>query len=148
MPKRLKLELHLTPEALKQHFKQAQEPTALRRWQVLYLVSQGWSTRAIAETTTYHPQTIREIVWRYNTDGPQSVADGRRSRSRRQPPLLSPEQLAELRQALTEADIQGHPWNGGDVTRWMSQRLGRPIQPQRGWDYLQKARSSVDNSDG
>ena len=144
MPRRLKLEPHLTPDEIKKRFKAAREPIALRRWQVLYLVSQGKPTREIAETTTYHPQTIREIVWRFNDDGPETVSDGRRTRSRRQPPLLSPEQFEALCEATRGEAPGDRGWTGAEIARWMSRELGREVSLQRGWDYLQKVRQAAD----
>ena len=69
--------------------------------------------------------------------------------SHRQEPLLSVEQQDELRQALVEAPPGGMPnawpnarWSGRLVALWMSERLGRLVAVQRGYDYLQRLRYS------
>ncbi len=40
---------------------------------------------------------------------------------------------------LEGASQDGTPWSGPKVARWMSEKLGRQIAPQRGWDYLRRA---------
>ena len=65
--------------------------------------------------------------------------------SHRQEPLLSVEQQEELRQALAGPPPGGTPttrWSGRLVAAWMSERLGRPVALQRGYDYLQRLRYS------
>jgi transposase len=54
------------------------------------------------------------------------------------PPLLSPEQQEELDQALDQPPTDGSLWNGPKVAAWMTGRLGREVDPRRGWDYLQR----------
>ena len=68
--------------------------------------------------------------------------------SHRQEPLLSVDQQEELSQALTgppPGPPGGTPttrWSGRRVALWMSERVGRPIAVQRGYDYLQRLRYS------
>ncbi|MEO0949674.1 MAG: winged helix-turn-helix domain-containing protein, partial [Cyanobacteria bacterium J06641_5] len=40
------------------------------------------------------------------------------------------------REALQEQPPDGDLWDGPKVAQWMSDLLGRPIHPQRGWEYL------------
>ncbi len=56
--------------------------------------------------------------------------------SRRAPLALWAEPVAELRQALPWSAPQGERWSGRVVAEWMSQRLGRPVRSQLGWDSL------------
>ena len=49
----------------------------------------------------------------------------------------------ELRQALAgPAPDGGKHWSCRAVADWMAAKLGRPVQVQRGWDYLQRLKQS------
>ena len=52
------------------------------------------------------------------------------------PPLLDDIQQAQLWQVLQEPPPDGELWDGPKVAQWISDRLERPIHPQRGWEYL------------
>ena len=77
--------------------------------------------------------------------------------------MLSAEQQEELRQALagdapggakhwtcrTVADWMAADWMAADwmaadwmAADWMAAKLGRPVQVQRGWEYLQRLKQS------
>ncbi|HEU5377700.1 MAG TPA: winged helix-turn-helix domain-containing protein [Ktedonobacteraceae bacterium] len=34
--------------------------------------------------------------------------------------------------------VDGGLWSGPKVAEWMQKRLGRPIAPQQGWEYLKR----------
>jgi hypothetical protein len=54
------------------------------------------------------------------------------------PCLLTSEQQQELDHALDQPPADGGLWSGPKVAAWMAERLGRPVDPRRGWDYLQR----------
>jgi transposase len=57
--------------------------------------------------------------------------------------MLSSEQQEELRHALAGPAPDGAKhWRARDVADWMAATLGRPVAPQRGWDYLQRLKHS------
>lgn len=115
--------------------KRAEEKT---HWQVLWLLRQGKTSREVSEATGYSQKWVRRLVARYNAGGPAAMRDGRRTNPGRQR-LLSVEQQGELRAALDGPAPGGGFWSGPEVARWMSEKLGRPVRPQRGWDYLRRA---------
>ena len=84
---------------------------------------------------------VRDVARRYTTCGPAALGDGRQSNAG-QPALLTTAQQAELRQALA-APASAGVWSGPRVAAWMGVRLGRPVAPQRGWDYLQRLEHSL-----
>ena len=55
---------------------------------------------------------------------------------RKQAPLLDDIQPAQLWQVLSATPADGDLWDGSNVAQWMSDLLGRPMHPQRGWEYL------------
>ena len=67
------------------------------------------------------------------------MVNRQRTTSWRAPRMLSAEQQEELRAALAgRAPDGGKHWSCRAVADWMAAQLGRPVQVQRGWDYLQR----------
>ncbi|HET8853501.1 MAG TPA: helix-turn-helix domain-containing protein, partial [Ktedonobacteraceae bacterium] len=48
-----------------------------RGWQIIWLLAQGKTTKAIREVTGYCLAWIRTIAHRYNQDGPGGIGDRR-----------------------------------------------------------------------
>ena len=138
MPRRIQVTDHLSPEELHARYRTAKHPVEKTHWQVLWLIQQGKTSRAVAEATGYTPAWVRALVSRYNQGGPAVMEDGRRGRSGRRS-LLSAEQQAELVKALEGPAPSGGLWSGPEVARWIGAKLGRKVPPQRGWIYLRRA---------
>ena len=138
MGRRIRVEGDLSAEELQERYRKASHPAEKTHWQVLWLIAEGKSAAQVAEVTGYTLNWVRALVGRYNREGPEAARDGRRHHSGRRP-LLSPEQLAELPAALEGPAPRGGLWSGPEVARWMSEKLGRPVRPQRGWEYLRRA---------
>lgn len=138
MSRRIRVEGHLSTEELQQRYRSATHPAEKMYWQVLWLISKGESAEEVAGVTTYTADWVRTLVRRYNRGGPETVLDGRRGHSGRRP-LLSPEQKAELPVALEGPAPRGGLWSGPEVARWMGEKLGKPVLPQRGWEYMRRA---------
>src|SRR5689334_15077127 len=85
----------------------------------------------------YTARWIRTIVSRYNRAGEAAILDRRRMQ-KGHPPLLTASQQKELDQALELPPADGGLWTGPKVAAWMQERLGREVDPRRGWDYLQR----------
>lgn len=137
MPPYLKLAAHLTSEELEERYRREKDAVARSHWQILWLLSSRRRTSEVSAITGYSVVWIRQIVHRYNAQGPETVGDGRHHNpgSGR---LLSAEQEAELSQALETAAATGENWNGPQVAAWMSQKLGRTLYKARGWETLRR----------
>jgi transposase len=131
-------EKHLSTEELHTRHRGAHHATEKTHWQVLWLIAEGKTADEVAEVTGYTVNWVRELVSRYNQGGPKEVLDGRRGRSGR-PALLSEEEGKELEEVLRGPAPGGGLWSGPEVARWMTRKLGKPVRPQRGWEYLRKA---------
>ena len=140
MPPKAHLESHLTAEELKIRYRQAENATESRRWHLLLLVSRNWTIKQAAQVIGINYDYAKEIVQRYNREGPGSVKN--RSRDRQPPPaksLLNTEQQEELRQALQGLPPDGGTWTGPKVARWIAEKTGKAhVWPQRGWEYLNR----------
>jgi transposase len=123
MPPKAHLEPYLSAEDLKARYRQARDTTESRRWHLLQLVATGWTIKQAAEVVGLNYDYSKEIIRRYNREGPVSV----RNRSRdRQPPvarsLLSAAQQQELKQALQGPAPDGGSWSGPKVAEWIAQK--------------------------
>jgi transposase len=139
MARRIRLATHLSVGELEQRYRRAHEPHARTWWQILWLLSRGQTATTIAESTGYTRTWIGQIAKRYNTEGPAGMVNRQHTTSWRAPRMLSAEQQEELRHALAGRAPDGSTqWTCRAVADWMAERLGRPVQVQRGWDYLQR----------
>jgi transposase len=140
MPPKAHLELHLTLEELKHRYRQAQDTTEARRWHILQLVAQQWTIKQAAQIVGLNYDYAKEIVRRYNSEGP--IAMKNRTKDRQPPPsksLLTLEQQQELKQVLQGPAPDGGSWSGTKVAQWIAKKTGREwVWPQRGWDYLKR----------
>ena len=134
----MRLEPHLAVDELERRYRAAKEPHERSWWQILWLLARGQTAKLVAESTGYSRYWIGQIAKRYNAEGPEGMVNRQHTRARRTPLLLSGTQLEELRQALSSPAPAGERWTSRMVAAWMSERLGRPIAEQRGWDYLQR----------
>jgi transposase len=135
MPKRIRLEPHLDTAALEQRYRHAPDPVGRTHFQILWLLAGGRTVEQAAGVTGYSRHWVRQLVARYNGGGPDALGDRRHGNPGGRW-LLSPEQKAELEQALTEPPEDGGLWSGPKVAAWMGAKTGQAVHPQRGWDYL------------
>lgn len=144
MPRRIQLENHLSVDELESLFKKTTDSVEKRHWQVLWLVARGKHTDQISDFLGITAHWVRQIVKRYNAQGPDSMRDRRHEHPGPDRALLNDEQLQLLREALQHPPPDGGLWSGPKVAAWMGELLGRKIWPQRGWEYLKKNRLSLE----
>ena len=138
MPKRLRLEGHLSSEELEERYRKARDPVLRSHYQIVWLLSLGKLTREVREATGYSAEWIREISLRYNQRGAEGLGD-RRHRNPGASPLLSPSEQRELSEALEGSPPDGGMWNSRKVAEWIEERTGRRgLRAQRGWEYLRR----------
>lgn len=141
MPKAIKLEPHLDSNELEDRYREAKDPVAHSHYQIVWLISQGKTTRQVMEVTGYSRGWIQQLARRYNADGPRALGDRRhRNPGARDRALLSADQREELAQALKRPPPDGGMWNSRKVGEWIEGRTGRAVsqKKQRGWDYLKR----------
>lgn len=139
MPKRIVIEPHLTLEELEARYRRAKDSVERSHYQIIWLLAQGRPSEEVASITGYSRSWIYELVWGYNRVGPETLGDKRHDLPGAEP-LLNEEQQQLLYQAVQSLPEEGGRWNGTKVANWMSQQLGRPINRQRGWEYLKLIR--------
>ena len=132
--RRLEVAGHLGVVQLFERYRGAEDPAEKAHLQVIWLKAQGWGTGEVARCTGFNPDWVRRLVRRYNEHGPGSLGDRRAGNGRE--PLLTEAQRQELLEALAKPSPYGGLWSSAKVARWIGERLGRKVWPQRGWVYL------------
>jgi transposase len=135
--RRLHLPPHLSLDELEQRYRRAKDPVARSQWQIVWLLSSGTPTAEVARVTRYSVNWVREIARRYREAGPAGIGD-RRHGNPGAAPLLDVAQQAQLRDALGGPAPHGDLWTCRSVAAWMSERLGRPVSAQRGWEWMRR----------
>jgi transposase len=128
---------HLSLEEIEARYRKAKDAVERSHWQIIWLLAQNKTTKEIQEFTGYCLAWIRTIAHRYNQSGPQALGDRRHSNPGGNF-LLSPEQQAQLEQALETPAPAGGLWTGRQVAQWILAQTGRKVHPQRGWEYLKR----------
>ena len=135
MSRRITIEPHLSKEELQNRFREAKNSILAHHYQIICLLVQGKTTSEVMEITGYSRSWIYELVWGYNSLGPES--HGRhRQQNRAHEPLLNDVQQAQFWQVLQQPHPDGGLWNGRKVAHWMSELLGPKGSRQRGWEEL------------
>ena len=69
---------HLSVEDLEARLRSAQDPTATRHFQVIWLLARGHTIADVAAVTSFVPRWIEQLLARYNAHGPEALGDLRR----------------------------------------------------------------------
>jgi transposase len=134
---------HLSVEDLEARFRSAQDSTATRHFQVIWLLARGHTIAEVAAVTSFVPRWIEQLLARYNAHGPEALGD-LRGRNGSAPRVLRPELLARLRARLEAPPPDGGLWTSPKVAAWMAGELGlATVLPQRGWEALKAIKWSV-----
>src|SRR3954467_13143228 len=80
---------HLSVEDLEARLRSAQDPTAPRPFQVIWLLARGHTIADVAAVTSFVPRWIEQLLARYNAHGPEALGDLRR-RNGSAPSVLRP----------------------------------------------------------
>ena len=136
MSRKRKMASHLEMGEVEQRYRKCNHAIEKLHWQVILLALQGVTSREIAQVTRFCHSWVDLLIRRYNKQG-ESVLVDRRKNNRKQP-LLSKELEQELLAALNQRPPDGGLWNSPKVAAWMSEKLGREVRPQRGWDLLKR----------
>src|SRR4051794_41117598 len=137
MAKRVTIQTELTKEELHERYRSATNLVERTHWHILWLMKEDHTPEEIAVMLGYTARWVRTIVQRWNREGLQGIRD-RRLTLPGAPPLLTVEQQKELNQAFDQPPADGGLWNGPKGAAWMAERLGRTVDPRRGWEYLQR----------
>jgi transposase len=126
---------HLSVEELRNRFHSCVDARVKTHWQILWLRAGGQTTKDVAAATGFKPDWVRQIVRRYNKDGPEGIRNRVKDNGRE--PLLDEEQRSRLFDALQQRPPDGGLWSGPKVARWIEAETGREVITNKtGWAYL------------
>lgn len=137
MARTLSIPPHLRLDELEQRYRRATDPVARSQWQIVWLLSSGQPTAAVAQVTGYSVNWVREIARRYREEGAAGIGD-RRHGNPGAVPLLDAAQQAQLRAALAGTAPDGGIWTCRSVAAWIGAAIGRPVDPARGWEWMRR----------
>lgn len=135
--RRIKIEPHNSLEELEARYRRASDGVERSQWQIIWLLASGKTSAEVADSTGYCVDWIRKLAARYNTEGAAGIGDGRHHNPGRALSLSDYDQK-RLKRLLQEAAEKGDRWSGAQVAAWMSERLGRRVYAQRGWEMLRR----------
>ena len=133
-------------ERLERLYRKATDPVLRPHLLMVWRMSVGEPLDEVARMVGYSRKWTKEIRRRYDSEGVQGLGDRRHANpGARDRALLDEEGQAELRAAIVggSAPPGGGMWSP-KVARWIADRTGsgKEVHPQRGWEYLRKARLS------
>src|SRR3712207_4005471 len=109
---------HLGMEELAARYRATRDPVERGRWQMIWLLASGRSLREVAAVMGYSTRWLREVVRRYNADGPEGLGD-RRHGNRGAAPLLDAAGQQALEAALAVPPPDGGRWTSAKVAAWI-----------------------------
>lgn len=137
MARPLLLPPHLPVEELERRYRKARDPVERSHYQIVWLLAAGEPTAAVARVTGYSEGWVRKVAARYRRHGPQGLGDRRRGNPGA-PPLLDAAAREDLRAALAGPAPGGGIWTGRQVAGWIGDRIGRPVDQARGWEWMRR----------
>jgi transposase len=114
-------------------------------WHVIWLMSHPDHPQTVVEAVRnsgYSSNWVRELVQRYNAEGPDGLID-KRLHNPGQAPLLTDAQRTELSRALLGPAPDGGLWTGSKVQGWVEARVGTRPGETTGLNYLHDLRFAL-----
>ncbi len=77
MPRRLSIQDHLSVDELEKNYRVTRDPIERSRYQIIWLLAKGKTTKEVCSVTGYCLEAIRKIARRYNQHGKEGLVDRR-----------------------------------------------------------------------
>jgi transposase len=135
--KRLPVVRHLSAERAEAQYRACGHPIEKTRWHALWLLLRTDPVRSpaqVADLVGLSVITTRDILKRWNQQGPQGLLDGRKNNGSAS--KLDGDQRGQLLAALKKRPPDGGLWSGPKVAAFVRQKWGVEICPQTGWKWL------------
>ena len=137
MGKRLQIAEYMTIAELEQRYRQETDGISRIHWQVLWQIAKGTTVQTVAVSTGYSQAWVRNLVHRYQQQGPTGVGDQRQHNPGGQKALTAAQE-AELVAALQGPGPDGQRWSGPRIAQWIEQHTGRHVTKYCGWLWLRR----------
>lgn len=128
---------HWTVNQIWNKYRACRDGVEKTRWHAVWLLARTDVPRtpaAVADVVGLSAVTVRDVLHRWNADGPAGLRDGRRGNGSR--PKLTARRRDALYAALQKRPPDGGLWTGPKVARYVADRWGVTVDPTTGWRWL------------
>ncbi len=130
---------HCTANELHALYQGCRHPVEKMRWHALWLLARTDEPRTptqVAEMVGLSAVTVRDVLNRWNAQGPAGVSDRRKGNGAL--PKLTSRHRDELSAALQGLPPDGGTWTAPKVVRYVRDRWNVVVRPETGWRWLRK----------
>lgn len=142
MPRpRIQIKPHLDYPELTRRYRHCHDGKERTRWLVIRLLTRPHNpmpVEQVAEITGLTADGVRKIARRYNSLGPEGLADGHRRCPGGKSTVLTEAQQKQLYERLQSPPDDGGLWSGPKVGELIKQEFGIQVHRTTGWDYLKR----------
>ena len=131
---------HLSYQEINQRYKSAHNNRHQKYWNLIRLMAhpdEPYAVTEAAKAVGFGQRWARQLVHRYNQQGPNGFYDQRKHNPGHKP-WLTDQQKAQLRSAIMRGHTEdGSLWTNVTVRDWIEKQTGyRPTSKQTGLNYL------------
>ncbi len=135
--------LHLSLPEVEMQLKQTKEVVENTHWQIIRLMLKGKRAGEVAEILNLTVGWVREIVRRYNKDGPPGLTNKRANNGGNRS-VLNESQKKELASTLeNQRPLDGGLWTSKKVCTWIKEKTNQDISVTAAWKYFKRLGFSV-----
>jgi transposase len=128
---------HRTVNQIANKHRACRHPIEKTRWHAIWLLARTDVPRTparVADVVGLSDITVREVLHRWNADGPAGLTDQRKGNGSK--PKLTARRRDALFAALQKRPPDGGLWTGPKVARYVAGRWGVAVDPTTGWRWL------------
>jgi transposase len=128
---------HRTVNQIANKYRACRHPVEKVRWHAVWLLARTDVPRTpaqVADLVGLSDVTVREVLHRWNADGPAGLIDRRRNNG--SDPKLTARQRTALLVALQKRPPDGGLWTGPKVAQYVAGRWAVTVDPTTGWRWL------------
>lgn len=134
---------HLSLPEVETQVKKTKEVVEKMHWQIIRLMLKGKRSPEVAEIFNLSVGWVREIVRRYNRQGPSALKD-KRAQNGGNRSVLNEGQKQELMDTLEhQKPPDGGLWTCWKVRDWIKEKTGQTISINSAWKYFKRLGFSV-----
>ena len=142
MPQQLlRIKPHLSYDELTKRYRKCKNSTEKSRWHLLVLMDNAkkiTTVKEAAQIVGYCQRWARELVHRYNEEGPDNYIDKRKN-NKGGKFLLNEKQQAELKKLLiSKKPPDGGLWTGPKVALWIKRKTKKKITAVGAWKWIRR----------
>jgi len=124
-------------EALGAEYRREKDVVRRSHIQTVKLVLEGMAFEDVGRVTGFSIRWINKLMARWRNEGLAGLGN-KRLNNKGKEPFLDQAGLKALAELLEGTPPDQGIWSGRKVAAWMSERLGRPIDPKLGLRYLHR----------